>query len=81
MDYLKLHSEKVRRTSLRVQVRSNHYRKKFVLAVFKQYVADRARKVVNQKICDHYLKVCRASKLRKIIISIMRVNYFEAQWI
>ena len=51
MDDLKLYAEKVRRTMLRIKVRSNYHKKKLGLMLLKKYIGDVHRKRQNKQIC------------------------------
>jgi hypothetical protein len=51
MDDVKLYAEKVRRTMLRVKVRSNYHKKKLGLMLLKKYIGDVHRKRQNKQIC------------------------------
>lgn len=51
MDDLKLYAEKVRRTMLRVKVRSNYHQKKLGWMLLKKYIGDVHRKRQNKQIC------------------------------
>jgi hypothetical protein len=56
MDTLQLYSEKIRRTALRVKVRSNYHLKKMALKIVKNYLERKEEKKANELKAMEFLK-------------------------
>jgi len=69
-DELMLHSEKVRRTMIRVRTRSNHHRKREGLAMLKAFIRLRHHKRVNKIKSDCFQKDLQMKIAKKCIHAI-----------
>mmetsp|Transcript_23500 Transcript_23500/g.36186 ORF Transcript_23500/g.36186 Transcript_23500/m.36186 type:complete len:236 (+) Transcript_23500:449-1156(+) len=81
MDQLQLYNEKLRRTIIRAQVRSDLHRKKFYFTAMKGFIKVMARNQEAKYLCKKHLEKKNKIKLRRFFSVIRRVNAFERKWL
>lgn len=80
MDQIQLYSEKVRRTTLRVRIRSNYHLKRLGLRMLRSYLRQRHVKQYNNQKAIELRHKFDQKKKSKVIRFIQRLNDFEKQW-
>ena len=81
MDTLHLHSEQIRRTALRVKIRSSYHLKKLAMRMVKKYLTSKEEKRGNLDKALEFRKQNQRKRQKKIIVFVRKLNDFEREWL